>query len=107
MVAHVSTCPIDVWALNKARRIIFSVLGNEQIDVYLFGSRATGDEHRFSDIDIALEVKGGCVSDRVMVIINELLEDSDIPYTVDVIDLMRVSDRLRDRVYREGIKWSA
>lgn len=98
---------IDKWALDTTRQIISSVLRNKSVKVYLFGSRATGDVHRFSDIDIALEAKRGPVHDKLLVTINELLEDSNIPYTVDVVDLAHVSEKLRDRVYKEGIKWTA
>jgi len=101
-----SNTKIDKWALDTTRQIISSVLRDESVKVYLFGSRATGDVHRFSDIDIALEAKRGPVQDKLLVAISELLEDSNIPYTVDVVDLAHVSEKLRDRVYKEGIKWT-
>jgi len=39
--------------------------------------------------------------------IRERLEESDIPYTVDVVDLARTSQTFRDKVRREGIRWNA
>lgn len=40
--------------LAEARRIVLKCLGTHPVRVYLFGSRARGEEGRASDIDIAI-----------------------------------------------------
>ena len=39
-------------------------------------------------------------------IIREKLENSIVPYNVDLVDLSAVEDYFRDRVIKEGIKWT-
>jgi hypothetical protein len=35
----------------------------------------------------------------------EILEESSIPYDVDIVDLRRAAPSLIDEVRREGVKW--
>ena len=37
--------------------------------------------------------------------LEEWLEESSIPFTVDVVNLSRVSDTLKEVVLKEGIRW--
>ncbi len=39
--------------------------------------------------------------------IREELEESGIPYQVDVVDLSQADAHLRERVLREGVLWTA
>jgi len=62
--------------------------------VYLFGSQVEKKQSAFSDIDIGIETKrkirGSTIEE-----IKELFEESDIPYTVDVVDFSDVSDKFK------------
>ncbi|MDM7918456.1 MAG: hypothetical protein QUS12_04740 [Methanosarcina sp.] len=40
-----------------------------------------------------------------MVFLKEQIEDLNIPYIVDVVDLSRVSEVFRDKALREGVVW--
>ena len=75
-------------------------------DVFLFGSRARGDARRTSDIDVAIDPHGD-VPRRIVSELREAFEESHIPLRVDVIDLRDASAGFRDRVRREGLRWSA
>jgi len=97
---------IDEWALAKARQIVFTLVAGRDITVYLYGSRASGKARSFSDIDIALDAGGDAIDDGLLAEIREQLEESNIPYTVDVVDLARTSQTFRDKIRREGIRWS-
>ena len=72
------------------------------VKIYLFGSRARGDNSIFSDVDI------GIISDndisKDIVYLRELLEESSIPYKIDIVDLSK-NDRLYKIVLQEGIRW--
>ncbi len=67
--------------------------------VYLFGSSVRDDHTGVSDIDIAID---SADRDR-LALIRADLEESTIPYKVDVVDMSSVSDELRDTILKEGI----
>ncbi len=97
---------IEAWALAKARQIVLSLVAGRDIVVYLYGSRAGGKPRSFSDIDIALDAGGDKIDERLLSEIRERFEESDIPFTVDVVDLARTAAPFRDKIRREGIPWN-
>lgn len=58
--------------------------------MFLFGSRATAQHHRYSDVDIGIEGKKH-VPHPVMTKITAALEESDVPVRVDVVDFTKVT----------------
>jgi len=77
------------------------------VHVWVFGSRATWATKRSSDLDLALE--GTHKIDRkVRAALEDAFEDSDLPYTVDIVDMNRVSDKFRRIVEtrRTSLTWS-
>ncbi len=46
--------------LSETRRELAAILGDQLEAVYLFGSRARGDERADSDIDLLVVVRGQC-----------------------------------------------
>lgn len=91
--------------MEQVRDIVVSVLRGTSARVYLFGSWARGENHMSSDIDIAVEHDGD-VSAEIMMQLKEDLEESTVPYRVDVVDLNFADARLVDAVRREGILWN-
>jgi predicted nucleotidyltransferase len=91
-------------ALARVRTIVLEALAGWDTGVYLFGSSATGATRRGSDIDVAVEPRRPLPS-RVLADLRETLEESTIPYEVDVVDLSEASPQFRQRVKREGIVW--
>ena len=91
--------------LDIVKSIVLSELENYEAEVYLFGSHARGTSGRKSDIDVAIIPKE-IIPSHVFSIIREKLEDSIIPYNVDLVDLSTVEDNFRERVIKEGIKWT-
>lgn len=73
--------------------------------VYLFGSRARGDDVHGSDIDIALDA-GNAISRDILLNIGIDIDETTIPMKVDVIDLYTASDELKKDIMREGILWT-
>jgi uncharacterized protein len=91
-------------ALEEARAIVRRELAGLPVEVYLFGSRATGTASVSSDLDIGVLPTGPVPSDT-LARLRETFEDSTIPYEVDVVDLSRVTPAFRERVQREGQRW--
>lgn len=86
------------------KEIVLGALVGYDAKVYLFGSCATGNARRSSDIDIAIDSKE-TLPTRLISHIRDILEESAIPYDIDVVDLTSASSAIRERVHREGVVW--
>jgi predicted nucleotidyltransferase len=87
---------------QKIIRIIKALIPETRI--YLYGSRARGDFHPRSDIDIALDA--GKKLERIEVgEVRDVLEATNMIYHFDVIDLNNIPDDLRKNIIRDAILW--
>lgn len=96
--------PIREQAIGELRRRVLAALGNHPAAVWLFGSCARDDVRQHSDIDIAILPR----DDLPFGFFAELaadIEESPIPYDVDLVDLRHADPALVDEVRREGVKW--
>ena len=90
--------------LDRVKAIVLREMQAESVKIYLFGSWARGEERRSSDIDLAVKAhKGGAFEKAVR--LREVLEESEIPYRVDVVDLAEAAPALEDNVMKEGVLW--
>ncbi|WP_257351112.1 nucleotidyltransferase family protein [Pseudalkalibacillus decolorationis] len=90
--------------LNQLKDLINGTLSEEDVRVYLFGSWARKEEKQSSDIDIAVEPVNYLSSSKWSEII-ENVEESTIPYHVDIVNLKNASTTLIKSVKEEGILW--
>ncbi|RME89902.1 MAG: nucleotidyltransferase domain-containing protein [Anaerolineae bacterium] len=90
--------------IAKVRRIVLSGLKGHAARVYLFGSRARGEARRTSDIDVAV-LPLEPIPAYVLAEIRAALEESDVIYRVDLVNLAEADEKLRRRVEEEGILW--
>ena len=72
--------------------------------VFLFGSRARKDNTPESDIDVAVDNKER-IDSFVMSQIKEEVEESTIPFTVDIVDLNNVSKDLKEQILKSRVLW--
>ena len=83
-------------AIDEVRRIVLGRLNGRDATVILFGSRVSGSAGVASDIDVAVlprrPLPTGLLSG-----IREALEESHVPYRVDVVDLSSVDPAFRKR----------
>ncbi len=92
-------------SLDKVRRTVLDALdGMSSVKVVLFGSRAVGTAHRRSDIDVGVLSEVG-FSNGLLADLREKLEELNIPYTVDLVDLCEVNPTFMRQVIQEGIIW--
>jgi predicted nucleotidyltransferase len=92
----------------------YKILENELIEplsklnasVYIFGSRARGDHHPFSDVDILVKSTESIPSE-VISAIKEALEESKLEVSVDIVEDSMLADSYRDKVESEKIKISS
>ncbi len=92
-------------ALDEVRRILREVLGEGTATVYLFGSWARGEATSMSDIDLAVKARSP-LPPGSLARLRERLEESHIPYRVEVVDLDDAEPGLRRRILEEGVRWS-
>jgi hypothetical protein len=96
--------PVRKRAVEKLRHIVLDALGDRDAAVYLFGSHARGEVRHGSDIDVAILPREELPA-AFFANLTETIEESTIPYDVDLIDLRKVAPEFREHVIRTGIKW--
>ena len=91
--------------LKAVRYILLKRLQRYEVKIYLFGSMASGEVWRSSDIDVAI-LPNGDLPEGVLSGIREDLENSRVPYRVELIDLSKSSRNFVAHVQRRGILWN-
>jgi predicted nucleotidyltransferase len=91
--------------LRELRRLALSLLEGRECTLYLFGSRARGDFFRSSDADLAVEGLSEEEFYRFKWELEEALEESSVPFPVDLIRLEEATEKLREVILREGVRW--
>lgn len=95
--------PIDIRTDHL--RTVHDVLARhlpDGVKVWVFGSRATWATKDSSDLDLALEGDGE-IPPRSLAALDAAFEDSDLPFTVDVVDVKRLGERFRRIVTRQRV----
>jgi len=90
--------------IDKIRRIIINGLSEYPVRIYLFGSRVSGTPSQSSDCDVGLDFKGE-IPPGVLSAVREELEESHVPYRVELVDLSETSPDFTKKVREEGIPW--
>lgn len=92
---------------NQYKKIILTIIQRElpSCRVYLFGSRARRTNSPGSDIDIALD-NGDKISPYSLSVIKEAIEESSIPFFVDVVDVHVVDPGLIEQIKKDGVLWN-
>jgi predicted nucleotidyltransferase len=96
--------PIYQKSIRDLKSLIIEFFKEENVIIILFGSRARGDYSRVSDIYIGILPKNS-LDRKKLVLLKEKIDNLNFPYTVDVVDLSKVSESFREKALREGIIW--
>ena len=91
--------------LDQIKSLVLKELQGHDVQVILFGSRATGKAGRSSDIDVAV-LPGGELPVGLLSQIREFLQESHVPFNVELVDLSQTDETFRKRVLAEGIRWT-
>lgn len=91
--------------LEIVKKIVLENIPKDKFNVFLFGSRAR-DKHRFgADIDIG--VKGEeKLEEKIKSIIKDEIDESIVPFKVDIIDFYEVSDDFKKVALKDYILWN-
>jgi uncharacterized protein len=87
--------------LAQIKAIFMRALGGKPCAVYLFGSRATGAAQPASDFDVAVLANEDI--SRELSTARDMLEESNIPFKVDVVDLRLVTPAFRHAAQNQGV----
>ncbi|MEN8220336.1 MAG: nucleotidyltransferase domain-containing protein [Pseudomonadota bacterium] len=72
---------------------------------FLFGSRANGSAGFASDIDIGIWPQEP-LNDTILLKLQEIIEDSFVPYQVDLVDFSKVSEQFKLQALKKIIPWN-
>jgi hypothetical protein len=98
--------PVVGPLLDSLRDLVVGAIAPWGARVWLFGSRARGDARPGSDVDIAIEARSRSVPAHVVGELLQRIEDSLLPWNVDLVDLADVDEGFRRRVQAEGVAWN-
>ncbi len=104
LVLPLSRIPFKTDFESLAKKIVLEELKNSDCKVFLFGSRASKENHRFSDMDIGI-IPGKFFNKKILPDIIEKLNESVIPFKVDVVNFANVSPTFKEEVLKQIIHW--
>jgi len=90
--------------LAQAKEMILNDLSDEDVKVFLFGSRARNDNAGSSDIDVGIIPRNG-LSIAKLARLREKLENSTIPYKTEIVDFRQVSAAFRTEALKDMVIW--
>ena len=90
--------------LDQLKELVLSSLKDENLKIFLFGSRARGDNYRTSDVDIGFIPKGDYNKSKIS-FLKEQIENSNIPYKVQVVNFNNVSEDFKREALKDIIVW--
>ena len=90
--------------LSQLHSILQNHLQGHPSRVYLFGSMATGKFRDGSDCDVGIEPLRELPA-GLLASLRERLEESTIPFPVDVVDLSSTSAAFHEQVKKDGRLW--
>lgn len=83
--------------------LLIDPLKDQGAQLWIFGSRARGDHQKFSDIDILFSVSKK-LPEIFLFNIKDSLEESNLPYKVDLVNLENLAKSYRDDVLKDRIQ---
>lgn len=91
-----------IYLEEKHYKIIQDILAKYPYDFYAFGSRVKGSHKPFSDLDLCL-IKSIPILEKAQ--LQEDLEESNLPFKVDIIQWNDISDDFKKIIKNDFIKF--
>ena len=85
---------MDPQTLSSIKSILLKYPELNDKHIFIYGSRATGKNRKYSDIDLGIEGNQP-LSATTYVSLQQDFVDSDIPFTIDVVDFNKTSDTFK------------
>ncbi|KKO20241.1 MAG: hypothetical protein DCC43_05805 [Candidatus Brocadia sp.] len=94
----------DKESLVVLKETVVTLLKNEKVKIILFGSRARGDNYISSDVDIGI-IPVGQFNEKPITLLREKIDNLNIPYKVEIVNLSEVSEEFRKEIMKDFIVW--
>lgn len=86
------------------KKLVIDPLKNMNAKVYVFGSRARGDQRKFSDIDLLFELPPTSGErDAEVYLIKSAIEESHFPYKVDLVEMKSLAASYKTKALAEMV----
>jgi predicted nucleotidyltransferase len=97
---------MQINVLDQVKEVVLKQLAGKPVKVYLFSSWARGEQKRTSDIDISMDWKVSATTlQRELATIRDALEESTVPYKVDLLNMNEADAIIVSKILREGEIW--
>ena len=109
--SHISYATLVFMKNNikpKDKELLIAVITKHapNAKIYLFGSRARATNSPESDIDLAIDV-GKPAPISLIGRMYEEIEESPIPFCVDIVDVRSVGDDMKEQINKQGVVWKS
>jgi len=85
--------------------LVIGPLKKQKARVWIFGSRARGDQKKFSDVDVLFELTSGhSMSGAEISLIKEQIEESRIPFKVDLVEWKDLAESYKQHILKERVE---
>lgn len=84
--------------------MVLDFFRDEKVKIFLFGSRAQGKNSITSDVDLGIWPATNNYAKKIT-LLKEKIENSNIPYKVDIVNLKEVSDDFRKEILKNAKIW--
>jgi predicted nucleotidyltransferase len=85
---------------DRHLKIILDILSKYPYEFFAFGSRVKGVSDKFSDLDLCFFEN---IPSKFLFQIEEFLEESDLPYKVDMVDFNKCKKDFQDEIMKAVI----
>lgn len=95
-------------SFDKSKQKIIAIISALIPDakIYLYGSRARGTAHEWSDIDIALDANHALFRSDIGEL-NEIMASLSIPHKVSIVDIHAIPETLKNAILRDKVIWKS
>lgn len=90
--------------LTQIKETVTGFFKGKEVKVILFGSRARGENDVTSDVDIGF-LPTPKFDTRRIPLLEEQIDALNVPYKVEIVNLLETSSELREQALRDGIVW--
>jgi len=86
---------------ERHQKIVREILNKYPYSFYVYGSRAKGNARKLSDLDICYQDP---IPDSLVYQIEEELKESDLPFTVDLVNWKRMKPTFQELIKKDLVK---
>jgi uncharacterized protein len=96
---------LDLKHFQLLEKLVINPLKNSGFKIWIFGSRARGDHRPYSDIDLLYQFPEQSTDfSRLISRLKEELEESSLPYKVDLVDINDLAESYKQNILRDRVE---